>query len=379
MNPLQMVLMAASRQLGGGGGDVTAPTLSSPVDTVTGSTTADLSVSTDEGTGTLYWVVSTSSTPPSAAQVKAGQMHTGAAAADSGSQAVSGTGIQSISGGADGLTADTAYFAHYMHEDAATNQSSAASGDGFTTYTSEAQTLFTAMTSAPDAPRKGHTNALIKGLKTDGIWSLLDILYVTAAHDAQAAGLNWKTPASFSLIAVNSPTFTADRGYAGNGTTARLRTQFTPSTNGVNVTQDSGSLWLWVRSNAQGAHEAGNTGASPFMLLNPRDATDVTRFSVNDGAASFTGGTHTDSAKFWGASRAASGTKKLWRNGVQFGSDVSVTSTGLSSIEQWICGANATNFGTRQISAAAWGSALTGLESALYNRLLTYMQAVGAA
>lgn len=116
-----------------GGGDSTAPTLSSPVDTKTGTTTGSGSVSTNEGNGTLYWVVSTSATPPSAAQVKAGQMHTGAAAADSGSQAVSGTGVQNISGGFDGLSSATAYTAHYMHEDAATNQSNVVSGDGFTT------------------------------------------------------------------------------------------------------------------------------------------------------------------------------------------------------------------------------------------------------
>lgn len=113
--------------------DVTAPTLSSPTDAANGSSAATGSVSTNEGNGTLYWVVSTSGTAPSAAQVKAGQMHTGAAAADSGSQSVSGTGVQTLSPAPSGLTASTAYTIHFMHEDAAANQSSVASGDGFTT------------------------------------------------------------------------------------------------------------------------------------------------------------------------------------------------------------------------------------------------------
>lgn len=106
------------------GGDATAPTLSSATATATGATTADLSVDTDEGNGTLYWVVTTSATGPSAAQVKAGQDHTGVAATDSGSQAVSGTGTQNVSGGATGLTGGTTYYAHYMHEDSSANQSS---------------------------------------------------------------------------------------------------------------------------------------------------------------------------------------------------------------------------------------------------------------
>jgi hypothetical protein len=112
--------------------DVTAPTLSNPVDDNAGETDGALTVDTDEGNGTLYWVISTSASAPSAAQVKAGQMHTGAAAADSGSQAVSGTGTQTITG-ESGLTASTTYYAHFMHEDASSNQSAVSSGNGFTT------------------------------------------------------------------------------------------------------------------------------------------------------------------------------------------------------------------------------------------------------
>lgn len=106
--------------------DTTAPTLSSPTDAASGATGGSLSVTTDEGNGTLYWYVSTSATPPSAADLKAG---TGAV--DSGSQAVSGTGVQNAT--ADGLTASTAYYAHFLHRDTAGNDSSIATADGFTT------------------------------------------------------------------------------------------------------------------------------------------------------------------------------------------------------------------------------------------------------
>jgi hypothetical protein len=61
-------------------------------------------------------------------------MHTGAAAAKNGSQAVTATGTQNIS--FTGLTSSTTYYAHYMHEDIAPNQSSVSSGDGFTTDSS---------------------------------------------------------------------------------------------------------------------------------------------------------------------------------------------------------------------------------------------------
>ena len=123
------------------GTDTTAPVISSPVDAANGATAATGSVSTDEGNGTLYWVVSTSGTAPTKAQVKAGQMHTGAAAADAGSQAVSATGVQTLSPAPSGLAASTAYTIHFMHEDAAANQSTVASGDGFTTTSVSGPTL----------------------------------------------------------------------------------------------------------------------------------------------------------------------------------------------------------------------------------------------
>lgn len=114
-----------------GGGDTTAPTLSAPTDTDTGSTTGSGSVDTNEANGTLYWVTTTSATSPSVAQIQAGQDHTGAAAADSGSLTVTATGTQNVT--MTGLTASTGYFNHYQHQDAAGNDSTVSSADGFTT------------------------------------------------------------------------------------------------------------------------------------------------------------------------------------------------------------------------------------------------------
>jgi len=114
-----------------GGGDVTAPVLSSPTDSASGSSLGIGAVSTDEGNGTLWWVVTQSATSPSVVQIQAGQNHLGAAADANGSQAVTTTGTQNVS--ASGLTAETAYYFHFQQEDAATNDSTVVSADGFTT------------------------------------------------------------------------------------------------------------------------------------------------------------------------------------------------------------------------------------------------------
>jgi|GEM_PF-2879737 len=119
-------------QLGGSAEpDTTAPTLSGPTDMANGSDGATVAVSTNEGNGTLYWVVTQSGTGPSKAQVKAGQNHLGAAADALGSEPVGSIGAQAAA--PTGLVAETSYFAHFLHEDVAGNQSNVVSADGFTT------------------------------------------------------------------------------------------------------------------------------------------------------------------------------------------------------------------------------------------------------
>lgn len=165
--------------------DTTAPTLSSPTDTANGSTGATISVSTNEGNGLLYWAVTTSSTPPTATALKAG---TGAAAF--GNQAVSGTGVQNAS--PTGLTASTAYYAHFLHRDAAGNDSSIASADGFST--GAAATL--------------PTSGLILRLDADDTSTLFQtITGTTSPADGQPIGTwNDKSGGAFNLTAAANDT-----------------------------------------------------------------------------------------------------------------------------------------------------------------------------
>ena len=100
--------------------DTTPPTLTGPTGTATGATTGTGTVSANEATGTLYRLASINATE-TAATVKAAAQ----------TQAVSATGSQSVS--FTGLTASTTYYAHYVHRDAAGNDSAVASSVAFTT------------------------------------------------------------------------------------------------------------------------------------------------------------------------------------------------------------------------------------------------------
>jgi hypothetical protein len=358
--------------------DETAPTLSNPVDDNAGSTDAALTVDTDEANGTLYWVISTSASAPSAAQVKAGQMHTGAAAADSGSQAVSGTGTQTITG-ESGLTASTTYYAHFMHEDASSNQSTVASGDGFTTdaaasYETESETLFAAMSSEPDATRKGHIDTLVAALKTAGIWTQLDMLFILAAHDSQAARLNWVNPGTDTLAVSNAPTFTTDQGYTGNGSNAALNS--TTLINALTLyTQNDGHLSIWNRSTGQeDASQAGGAVTQPLIRCRNTSNQILIRVSSNTAStiANANGGGH------FLANRVDSAEQSAWRNGTQISTNQAATSAARPANPFTLLNASGT-FSSQQLAAASIGGGLTGTEIGdFYTALQTYMTAVGA-
>jgi hypothetical protein len=99
--------------------DTTAPTLTSPTASATGATTASGSVSTNETNGTLYYLASANATE-SVATVKAGS-----------SQAVSASGVQGVA--VTGLTASGSYYLHFVHTDAAENDSAVSTSEQFTT------------------------------------------------------------------------------------------------------------------------------------------------------------------------------------------------------------------------------------------------------
>lgn len=124
MNSLDQVAVAFSLEMNPT--DSTAPELSdaSVVEDANGPTEVDLSVSTtNDANGTLYYYFSANSTE-TAATVKASA---------TGSQAVSATGTQTIDS-ADGWLPGTTHYVHFMHEDAATNQSAVVSASLTTSH-----------------------------------------------------------------------------------------------------------------------------------------------------------------------------------------------------------------------------------------------------
>lgn len=245
-------------------------------------------------------------------------------------------------------------------------------------YDAAAAALFARITVQPDAVRKALINSTIVALKAAGVWTLLDYIHFEAAADAQSSLLNWKS-ASFNLLAVNSPTFTADRGYAGDGTTSFLNTQFNPATAGGQFTLNSASIGVYNRTTRAASNVLSAAGSGSNMIVYPRQGGDICTVRLNDLGA---GVSNANSFGLISGSRVVSTDRNTYRNGASIGNTV-VASTSLTSQPVYICGFNnsgtLTQASTDQFACSYAGGGLDATQNAaLYSAIQAYMTGVGA-
>lgn len=157
----QRVVLEITDIVSEGTGDTTPPSLTSPTGSSSTTSSANVGATTNEADGTMYAVVTTSATQPTAAQIEAGQNHLGNATFAA-SQLISSTGAKSLS--ITGLAASTTYYGHIMHKDAAGNRSTPVSTASFATKAADTTppTL-----SSPSAKAGGTDTTLSVAVTTD--------------------------------------------------------------------------------------------------------------------------------------------------------------------------------------------------------------------
>ncbi|MER9829158.1 SGNH/GDSL hydrolase family protein [Mesorhizobium sp. M0134] len=243
--------------------------------------------------------------------------------------------------------------------------------------------LFAAMTTPPTTSRKAAYDRLITRLKRGDLWNRIDAAWMLAAADSQAAGLNLKGPGTFTLTPINAPTFTADQGYAGNGTTSYLKTGFIPSTNGAYIALNNAHLAVFNRTERAGAagYLVGASGGGGNLAIAPRDATNLLQSLILD-SSSATSKANTSHGLIVGV-RDSSSSNQLYRDGVSR-TVIQVAGTALVNREIYI-GANNNNgspagLTTDQCAFACVGGKLTVADViALNNAVYDYLIEVGAA
>ncbi|MEO0720850.1 MAG: hypothetical protein AAFY43_01740 [Pseudomonadota bacterium] len=173
--------------------DTTAPVLSALTASANGATSWTGSVATDEANGTLFYLVSTNTSEGDAA-VKAGQ-----------SRAVNATGTIPLSGG--GLTAETTYYLHALHTDAAGNDSAQPAPVSFTTgaagvATGSLTATLAKATNPAVTPHKVHFDLSVSGGPIlQGALAQWD-----PTHQGYHYVTNWGDPGAVSDKVLNVPT-----------------------------------------------------------------------------------------------------------------------------------------------------------------------------
>lgn len=243
-----------------------------------------------------------------------------------------------------------------------------------------ATTAFLVRTSGLDATHIAAYKALINGLVADGVFSKFDGLIVTATQDLVTARLNLVS-SSFALVDAGiTQSFVADRGTTGDS----LSTQFTPSVNGLpgggKYDLDSAHIMVW--SNTAGNSTGGEFGTvvGSVALFTTNSAVTGSRSQVNS-AADFVENTSSGYGFYLASRTASNNVNNYWgASGTLTTLSVSSTaSTNLPNTEPLrINGVTGYAGSNKQISAASWGSQLSGTDVAnYYSRLQAYMTAVG--
>ena len=234
-----------------------AAILSDATDTASGSNGAVLSVLSDQGNGTVFWYVSTSAAPPASADLAAG---TGASA--SGSQPVTMPGTQTISAG--GLAPGSQYYSHFLHRNAAGEDSAVASADGFTTASQTSGAVIMLVAGQSNARKAGTDPAAVPARYTN-LANAFNWIAGTGAPAPYVAGTNsgsrggegeWGTEAEaiYQLRAAGDtrPVYVVKVAVNGNQLATGSAGDWAPTSNGERFDElelDVGNLRTWLAAN----------------------------------------------------------------------------------------------------------------------------------
>jgi len=237
------------------------------------------------------------------------------------------------------------------------------------------QALIAAMDTPPDATRQGHIGNLISSLRSAGVWSKADLIYVLAAHDAQAAGLNWKDPAFAELTATNAPTFTADEGYTGNGTNAFLDAGVALA-GLTNYTLNSASAFVWtITATAGTGRDLGTASSLNASILGAAASNNMT-MRGNQGLNSSGLAGANGFLDMYGWVRRDAADLHIFHGGALVATTAQASSA-VPAGNVTLLRAS-TGYSPRQIAFALVGGALSNGEvAALYAAVETYMEAIG--
>lgn len=232
------------------------------------------------------------------------------------------------------------------------------------------------------ASQTNYTN-LICGLVTDGVFSSFDFLYIFATQDEVTAKLSLINN-TFSMSTINSGalSFTANTGYANNNAPNNyLDLGFNAATaSSPKFVQNSAHIsgWNTVNSTSDGYWFSTSNNAAPLLGTNIFPGVGGSMYMrVNDNPEA--GGFVTsDNRGHLLGNRSGATAREAYQNASSIGTIGSTTSQAVLNTNMTMLGDSTTNSISLTAAMASAGASLSsGNVTLFYNRLRTYMTAVG--
>jgi len=218
----------------------------------------------------------------------------------------------------------------------------------------------------PSASQQILQNQLVLDLKAGGIWSKLDTLAIFATDgSSDFALIDWKRLSQYT--AVNSPTFTANQGFQGNGTSSYIDTIALNTFSGANNYKlNDASAFAYLFTNTAGSALIGNNSGNPriFSGLGNFFRLNSTNIGFN---VDFSG------TGLMVANKTASNTHSWHKNTTNYsgsgGGDIDVGEN------LWVL-RSAVSYSSSRVSLVGAGASLNSQHTDLYNAINTYITSI---
>jgi lysophospholipase L1-like esterase len=183
------------------------------------------------------------------------------------------------------------------------------------TLETEYQAILTYATSQgwtlPSPINQGDQNAAVAAWKANSTWSTKDVLYVTLTDgDRNFARINWKNPGTNNLTEVGSLTYTARKGFTGDGATGYLNTNYNTSS-GSQFTQNESGFAAYSYNNTISGQFCGNVATGARLTLLPSNRSVIYEINGNANPSA----TDSYNAGYYHIYRTVAGTINLAKNG----------------------------------------------------------------
>lgn len=252
-------------------------------------------------------------------------------------------------------------------------------------FDSEVAAILNAFTGTYTTEQKNALNTFIVGVKDlfsiDTLNQKFDVFYILAAANTHDAQLNLCNLLNNTITEANAPTYTAFRGYTGNGINAYLNTNYNPSTQGVNVLQNSRTSGVYCRTNnivnATAFFGAFNF-ASPYFHLGITTTNYQGRIN-QDGAGNFNTA-HSSNLKGLLTVNRGDANSIMMRQNTNELQTLPTVSNGLSASNNILLSLSSVlNFTTNELAFHFDSSYMTKVENDSFIGLLeTYLDVIGA-